>query len=247
MLYRNLEQDRAFAFISELEFNVLCLQEVPKAFLSRLSTLPYNVVSSLDVELTRGERSFTLHNVILTPHPIRASKTFEIPVLTLSLRSKLCLLLKEGWTNLTRRQGIFADIGFPSGDVRVFSVHLAVLSPSARAKDFQVVASQLRKNEDAVLAGDFNIIEHPLTKAFGWFFGAPLSEVLPWKDERHEVERLFQGWELQNPLRGKITHTASLSQLDHICVPRRATILRAAVLKDTYGSDHKPVFVEFAL
>lgn len=246
MLYRNLEQDRAFEFISSLDFDALCLQEVPDAFLARLSALDYHLVSTTDAVLTRGRKRATLHHVILTPHRIHRSGTFEMPPLALSLRPTIVLLLKEWWLRFGERQGVYADIEFPVGTTRVFSLHLSVLSPRSRILDLKKALEYMPESGLAILTGDFNIVDHPITRPFCWFFGSSLSEALPWYDERGKMEDLFQAFVLKNPLRGKTTLGVTLSQLDHILVPATASVLRAEVIKDTYGSDHNPILVEVA-
>ena len=252
MLYRNLEQDRALEYIKNLDFDALCLQEVPENFLERLKTLPYHLVHALDVVFTktrrRNKEETRLYHVILSRHVITASDTFEFLPLVLPYRTHLLVLLKEGIRGtLDKRGALYADIKLDKGLIRVFSLHLTLSSPSDRAREFGIIQNFLPKGFPAILAGDFNIVEHPLTKPFHWFFGASLAESSPWHDERSEVERRFWGWGLQNPLKGKITLGVSLSQLDHILVPQDAHVLQAEVVKDTYGSDHNPVFVEVVL
>lgn len=244
MLYRNLKQDEAFDFISNLDFDVLCLQEVPEEFLPRLAALPYQMATTTDATLTRGAATLTMHHAILTPHPLHASASFDMPSLSLPLRALIGLRLKEGWAGLAKREGLYADIDLPTGLVRVFSVHPAVLSPSARARDFDAIAKYFSEGSSLIIAGDFNTADHPIAKPFSWLFGASFREALPWHNERAEVERLFAKWGLQNPLRGKVTLGITLSQLDHILVPKSAEVVKAEVMRDTHGSDHNPVFVE---
>ncbi len=67
---------------------------------------------------------------------------------------------------------------------------------------------------------------------------------MPWHRERKQAEARFRDVRLKNPLRGRVTHGFSRSQLDHILVPEDVKVLRAEVVRKTYGSDHHPVLVE---
>src|SRR3989344_1419848 len=51
IFFRNTDFDRAFRFIEQLDFDVLCLQEVPESFLERLSKLNVHVASAPDVDM----------------------------------------------------------------------------------------------------------------------------------------------------------------------------------------------------
>ena len=51
----------------------------------------------------------------------------------------------------------------------------------------------------------------------------------------------------KNPLRGKITHRISRSQLDHILVSSDFSVQNAEVIPDPHGSDHNPITVETLL
>jgi endonuclease/exonuclease/phosphatase family metal-dependent hydrolase len=96
------------------------------------------------------------------------------------------------------------------------------------------------------MAGDLNIIENPRVKMLNWFLGASVYESLPWYSERARFEKRFLEAKLKNPLRNKITHGFSKSQLDHILVSESLTITDSGVHADRHGSDHSPVYVDLA-
>jgi len=51
MFHRNADLQHAFDFISKVDFDIFCLQEVPEKFLSKLATLPYSIVHGIDVDI----------------------------------------------------------------------------------------------------------------------------------------------------------------------------------------------------
>lgn len=243
MLYKNKRLDRAFSFIHGLEFDILCLQEVPERFLPLLSALPYEMVSTTDAVMRSRRRETAMYIVILSRFPIRASGAVPFPELRLPARTRWLLKAKEGRLEMGARNALYADIDAGSGPVRIFSIHFTLSSPSARERELAVVERFLPKRFPAVLAGDLNIIEHPAVKPLNWIVGSRLSESLPWHRERSHVEKRFLVLGLKNPLRGRKTHGFSRSQLDHILVPKGSSVSEAKVVRRTYGSDHHPVVV----
>jgi endonuclease/exonuclease/phosphatase family metal-dependent hydrolase len=244
MWYKNETPEAAFEYIRGLDFDVLCLQEVPKNFLERLKTLPYHLVSTIDITFFSQKRTRTIYSVILSRYPLRASGTVALPETTSSLRASLSFKVRGGWSGLRDRHAAYVDVESEGGLVRVFSIHLSLSSPSDRMREFAAIRNFIPHAFPAVLAGDFNIIEHSLVKPLNWFLGAPLIESMPWHRERKHAEMHFKELRLKNPLRGKKTHGFSRSQLDHILVPEDARVRTAEVVRRKHGSDHNPVFVE---
>src|SRR3989338_7830549 len=81
IFFRNTDFDRAFEFIANLDFDILCLQEVPESFLERLSKLDVHIASAPDVDrlFPNGtERNFL---VILSRHRIVAKSAFAFTAL----------------------------------------------------------------------------------------------------------------------------------------------------------------------
>lgn len=244
----NTRQNAAFNFISEADFDVFCLQEVPASFLKRLETLGLPVVSGSDsIRIEKG-KWVSHYTVILSTHPIVKSGAITFPSLRTPLRTKIFETVKpKGYWKTAGKGSVWADIDFPQiGRARVFSLHLTLSSPSNRRTELELVAKLFPRDFPAVLAGDFNVIDHVFFRSFNWILGSSLKESHPWHNEREHIEERFAHYKFKNPLRGKITHGFSRSQLDHILVPEGFSVTDAAVIKKTYGSDHRPVSVELS-
>jgi endonuclease/exonuclease/phosphatase family metal-dependent hydrolase len=244
----NRKLDRAFSYIQNLDFDVLCLQEVKEEFLERLKTLPYPLVSGVDIiKIPSRRRKQVLYTVIVSKYPILNSQRLSFPESPRPLRMRLFLLAMKpfGWVHAMDRGSIFADIDAGrEGRFRIFSLHLNLAGPSYRARELSIVEKYVPEGHSAILAGDFNIVEHWFFKFVSWLLGSPISEAVPSFDERSFVEAFFESLGFQNPLRGTVTHPFSRSQLDHILVPQRCAVTDFGVVKKSYGSDHRPVYIQ---
>ena len=244
----NARQDAAFEFIRSADFDIFCLQEVPEKFLERLKTLPCHLASAPDsIMFVTPRKTEAHHAVILSRFPISDSGPISFPKGASPLRSRLLTKAMKpfGWKKNGGKGSVWADVSVPgTGAVRVFSLHLSLASPTERGAELEMVAGDLPKDIPAILAGDFNVIEHALVKSFNWFLGSPLRESHPFHRERKHMEERFAHYNFQNPLRGKVTHGISQSQLDHILVPKEWVVAGASVGKKKYGSDHRPVYLE---
>lgn len=249
MLFRNREQDRAFDFIANSDFDIFCLQEVPSVFLARLKTLPYHLVETTDVERLFGE-VVPNHLVVLSRYPITRAEPLAWPDYwpLLPLRTKIFVYLMRPWhwSRIQNRNGLSADIAAPSGSLHVFNLHTVLTNPSLRLQEFERVVAERDPARPGIVCGDFNTIESPRISILNWFVGGSPADALFWRRERTRIERCFVEHELVNPLRGSVTHPFSRSQLDHILVSHTFTIKNADVLKDRVGSDHHPIRVEIS-
>lgn len=119
IFFKNGKLGRAFEFIKTLDFDVLCLQEVPEEFLARLRELPYHVVSQTEVDrFLPGGKERTLL-VILSKHDIVRHGVFPLEVPHTPLRTRLFVRAMRplNWSHIENRQGLYADImveGFPT-------------------------------------------------------------------------------------------------------------------------------------
>jgi len=244
MYYQNPDLERAFSFIANLDFDVLCLQEVPERFLERLKKLPYNMAHSLDIQ--RFERGETIRNycVILTRHTVLSTKPLMFPDLRRPLRTKLLQFALWRLRRIEKRGSLCADIALPAGTFRVFCLHLTLSYPERLMREFDLAMKQPDPETPTIVCGDLNIVESPCISVLNWLEGGRVRDIFAWRSERREMEKKFAELDLQNPLRGTHTQTIARSQLDHILVPKNLRIVQAKVLPDRYGSDHNPVFVE---
>lgn len=252
MLFRNPDMDRAFQFIANADFDVFCLQEVPEDFYERLKTLPFYLSAAPEVErIFNGARSsqylvtlsrFSLNNEGRIPLPYRE--------IMLPLRARIFVgimtRLKLWALGVGNRHSLYTDLETPEGTRRVFNLHLPLATPAWRSEEFEKAMLERDPSIPTIVCGDFNILERLHITPISWALGGTLGDFFFYRRERVRIEERFFEHQLTNPLRGKITHRISRSQLDHILVSQSIEILNAEVIADNYGSDHQPIFAEVA-
>ncbi len=248
MLFRNRELDRALKFIMESDFDVFCLQEVPEVFLKRLQTLPYSIAFRAEREMHFKEGIVENYIVILTKHPVTAEGEIShedywslLPVRT---RLFMRLMPSQLFTKIKNRKDLYVDITFHGKSVRVFNLHLILMHPGLRLKEFETAMAERDASRPTIVCGDFNILEAPHITVLNWLLGGRVGDVALYNRERMHIEKRFVEHELVNPLRNAITHPISRSQLDHILVSHTFSIKNASVFPDSIGSDHHPIKVE---
>ncbi len=248
MLFQNRELDRAFQFITESDFDIFCLQEVPENFLKRLQTLPYSIAFRTEREI--HFKTGVVHNyiVILSKHPIMGHGEIEHPDYWLLLppRTRFFMSLTRLFTRIENRKNLYADITIHGTSVRIFNLHLILLHPTWRLKEFEKAMAERDQSRPTIVCGDFNILEAPHITILNWLLGGRIRDVTFYNRERMHIEKRFVEHELTNPLRNAITHKISQSQLDHILVSHSFSIKNASVFPDSIGSDHHPIRVEVA-
>lgn len=250
MLYRNKRLTEALRFITETDFDIFCLQEVPEPFLNTLRALPYHMISRQDAQKEDTQGAVRMYHVVLSRFPIRGQGAIPFPDYwqTLPWRSRLFIALMPDplFAKVGARSGIWADIERAGGLVRVFSLHLVLAQPSWRLEEFERAMAERIPNRPTIVCGDFNILEKPHITPLNWILGASLSDALFFTRERATIEQRFTEHALANPLRGENTHPLSRSQLDHILVSRHFRVEHASVIAERYGSDHHPISAEIS-
>lgn len=243
----NKEPESAVRFIETLDFDVLCLQEVTPRMLVLLKQLPYHIVYHVDIvrAVPKGA-AYRDYVVILSKHEFKGHHTFQFPDFPFPryVRFLIRLLSRVRMEWVNERGGIYADVLIGKRLVRVFSVHLTLWGPKNRASEFALVASLVDPAIPAVITGDFNVIEYGPLKLLNALLGASVRESLPTYPERKLFEARFKEFDFENPLRGRVTHDFSRSQLDHILVSRSLVVESTMVLPELCGSDHHPIGVE---
>lgn len=250
ILYRNQELDAAFRFIAESDFDIFCLQEVPGEFLKRLQTLPCFIAYRTDVE--RIFENDIIHNyvVILSKHPIETHAEIPFPdywpLLPFRMRIFVRLMRPFGFSKIRNRGGIFANIRIPglASTIRVFNLHLILANPAWRLEEFERAMLKRDPARPTVVCGDFNVLERPHIVLLNWLLGGRVTDTLLYTRERTHIEKRFVEHRLVNVLRGKITHSLSQSQLDHILLSHHLIVQDSTVISDKHGSDHHPILVK---
>lgn len=248
MLFRNRELDRAFDFISQNDFDIFCLQEVPEEFLKRLQTLPHHIAFRTDVEKLYRSEIIPMFNVILSKHSITAQGEIPFPdywhLLPLRTRLFVRFMPQELFSKIKNRGGLYIDMAVGGAPIRVFNLHLILAQPAWRLKEFETAMAERDPSRPTIVCGDFNTIEAPHISILNWILGGRVSDAFLHRRERTNINNHFIQHELINTLAGSITHQLSRSQLDHILVSHSFSIQKAEVLPDRIGSDHHPIRVE---
>lgn len=245
----NTKVKEVCSFIEQLDFDVLCLQEVTPQLLAHLQQMSFNLTYHVDViRLFPNKRKEKNYVVILSKHPIQNEGTLQFFDFPFPLHTRLFITFMRlfKWSFITERGAVYADIIIGGRSVRIFSVHLTLWGPHNRQKEFEAVIGHIQPGTSAIVCGDFNVIEYGPMKLLNWLLGAPLSHALPWYPERDLFEERFANAELHNPLKGQVTHPFSRSQLDHILVTKDLNVNRAWVHAERHGSDHCPVAIEIS-
>ena len=250
MLFRNKELDRAFEFISQSDFDIFCLQEVPEEFLRRLQTLPYFISFRTDVERLFAKGTKHLFVVILSKHPIKTQGEIPYPdygeLIPLRTRLFIYLMRPFHFSKIRNRGGLYADVTIGEHMLRVFNLHLVLAQPVWRLEEFEMAMAERDTAQPTVVCGDFNILEAPHITLLNWLLGGRISDTVLYGRERTHIEKRFVAHELTNALSGGITHPLSRSQLDHILLSRHYTVTHAEVIPERYGSDHHPIVVSLS-
>lgn len=250
IFFRNGQLERAFAFIETLDFDVLCLQEVPEEFLFRLQKLPAHIAFAPDVDRIYPERIERNFLVILSRHEIVSHSAFALELPHVPLRTRLFVNAMRiiNWTRIANRHGFYADIAVEGlrEPLRVFCLHLTLAHPEARRHEFETAMREYDRRLPTLVCGDFNILDTPFVAPFNWLLGGSLSDAVRYQRERREFEKRIASLGLVNPLTGQRTHVIS-RQLDHILISRKLSVESAHVVSERIGSDHYPIHVEINL
>ncbi|MBI4079761.1 endonuclease/exonuclease/phosphatase family protein [Candidatus Kaiserbacteria bacterium] len=249
IFFRNGQLERAFEFIQTLDFDVLCLQEVPEEFLAKLRSLPVHIAFAPDVDRIYPDRMERNYLVILSRHRIVAHSVFALELPDPPLRTRLVVSAMRiaKWTRIANRHGFYADIAIEGTDMplRVFCLHLTLAHPEARRKEFETAMREYDPAISTIVCGDFNILDTPFVAPFNWLLGGRMSDALRYQRERTEFEERIATLGLINPLSGQRTHVIS-RQLDHILISEGLSIESAHVVAQRIGSDHYPIHVKIA-
>jgi endonuclease/exonuclease/phosphatase family metal-dependent hydrolase len=252
VLRSNRKLPEVYEFIENLDFDVLCLQEVTHPMLERIMGMPFHIAYHVDrlaevIHLFSRNKTEVNYVVILSKHEILSHTQIQFPKLLRTFSSNVFEFFMERlqkWESITNLGSVYADIKINEQIYRVFCTHLALWNPKTRANEFDHLMEYLPESGSTIVCGDFNILEWAPIKVLNWFLGSSIHEAMPWYSEREIFEEKFRDRGFKNPLKGKITHTFSKSQLDHILIPENVEVREAWVEEDSHGSDHQPVGVE---
>lgn len=255
LYFLNERQDEAFAFLRDSAYDVYCLQEVPPAFLARLTTLPLGITYATEIALMREGEATRTYSVILSRYPVTEPSVVELPNrdLTMPARGRVFIgfMYASGlWKRTTNlglpREVAVATVIAPSGPVRVASVHLSLTNPAWRREELALILARIDGARPAIIAGDLNIIETFPVSVINYLLGGTAIDALWPRRERNILRQMLAERGFANPLAGMQTHAISRSQLDHILVSSALRATAVHVVPESYGSDHNPVALTLA-
>lgn len=246
MFFENKKLEEAFNFIKNAEFDIFCLQEVPGSILEKLEGLEYSLEKVEEIQLSTDSKTFPIYSVVLSKHPILKSQEIHFtdplpPLRTKFTRFVLSFLRRERIIKWENRVSFFADVEIGIKPLRVFNLHLPLLTPTQRMNELQ--QAMQNKTDNMIICGDFNILETFYISLLNWLLGGSLADWFLYSRERKGMEQRFHSLGLINHFRGRVTHGLAHSQLDHILVPENRKVKEVSVF-DANGSDHNPIKIE---
>jgi len=248
MLFTNSHLERALAFLRSADADIICLQEVPKQFLLQLRALPYELVSAQEIERVHRSGRSAQYLVILSRYPIRRRQAVRLPLRDTHdpLRTRLFVRVMRAlgvWAQgVGDRHALIADLDTHDGIVRAFNLHLPLHRFAWRQEEFELALAERDATIPTIVCGDFNTLESRRIAVLSWLLGGRFASAVRWRRERTNMQERFDAHGLTNPLRGRITHPLSNSQLDHILASKHFFVGESAAQRETIGSDHRPIF-----
>lgn len=230
--------------------DVICLQEVPGKMLSKLiksSNMYVNYV--IDFE-SKVKEEKNIYNVILTklvPERINTFSYFEEESKTLYSKIVYNKINKMD----ERHKGISVVIKKDNTNINIMNAHFScAIGSKKRITQIKNTLEQTNKEFFNIICGDFNIMSNKIIKkAAGKKNGYTKEDHKI--DERKEVEKLFEDFDLLNLFYKKTTTSFAGSKLtklqhDHILVNKHAIINDKKLYKN-FGSDHKILFADITV
>lgn len=246
-IYRHNKQlKNVFDFIQNSNADIICLQEVPKIFLTKLQNDNPNIFRiefSKEYYIKKNfKKSVLLYNVILSRFPI--DKVKQIPHLQ---HNKFPIYYR--WINKYDTldiQGLYIDIKDKNNEkFRIFNSHLeCVASPNFRINQFKNLYNHKSLKHHNIFVGDYNVFANPFLAVFIGLF----SNYRP-KDyitiEKNQFKKLFETLHLKNIFHKKRTFKTLPFQTDFIVCDKDLETSKPTVhKKELNGSDHFPISVK---
>ena len=237
VLDENADATRILRFLDDCAPTVAALQEVTSGHATTLRAAGWAVCLANDFA-----RDDTIHHLALVsrrplgPHrvlPVNADRMISPSIMGRWMRWTECLdALTAAW-----------DVGGTGIDVTCIHLSCAV-SPTRRARERDTILSALPRDRPAIVMGDFNAFGRPWLSPLA----APVFGFGPGDLARHELRDLRAAALAHGltPVVDGATYPRFGLQLDQVLV-RGLDVDRVQVLPERYGSDHRPILVDFRL
>ena len=237
VLDENADATRILRFLDHCAPTVAALQEVTTGHVAALRAAGWAVCLAND--FARGD---TVHHLALVSRaplgryralPVNADHTISASILG----------RRMGWAECLEALTAVWDAGEAGIDVTCLHLSCAV-SPSRRARERETILSALPPDRPAIVMGDFNAFGRPWLSPLA----APVFGFGPRDLARHELRDLHRAALAHGlrPVVDGVTYPRFRLQLDQVLV-RGLDVGRVQILPERYGSDHRPILVDFRL
>lgn len=238
VLYDTGPGDRIVDFLDAVDADVAALQELSERHLDHVESLGrWHVIRSPD-QTGAGIASFL---GVISKRPSQSRRVVDIPA---EIRPKPPLFSRLRATTVTQT-ALPAGLEINGRMLEVLNLHLTcATSPGGRRCERAFPLAALPADAPAVMLGDFNAMARRwINPAFAIPFGFRPADLL--LNELAEVT----AWAADHGFAGVadgVTFPWLGLQLDQIFV-RGVSVVSAQILKQRFGSDHRPVVADLAL
>lgn len=239
----NVSIGKVLRFLKKQNPDIICLQEVSKKLLQKLKKLSkYELFYATDFYYVKSaKKKVPYFLVILSKIPVTGHTAFPIPTVQYDSIVSQIFGLEECI------EGQYIDIMQKEKKIRIFNVHFqSYVRPRIRLRQFESVIRQFSDASQNIICGDFNTFGFwHFNVVVGWIYNYSWEEFF--MDEKSLLEGMLKKYKLVNIFNWEVTYPWLGAQLDFIVTEKRAKISHKRVFTETFGSDHRPLFIKASI